>query len=1165
VFPVLLHPDLYYRLRRSDRGERTRVWKTLLRLREGHWGGGTRVKRLRGVGRPVYEARTDSGDRLLFTVVRSADAEQPDRLRSHLQVWDLVEHDDAERVARRNRAPEAEFLELEPLEGFEITEPPPHPDALFADLAGDSNASTDPPDPNDPNAAAEPLLHFLLPPEGFAARAGEEVSGGIRWFLLEPALLAGEEEFQRMLDGGGDELELKLYREQYEILSAPGPVLLAGSAGSGKTTIAVHRLVAGAREAEPPSALYLSYSAPLVERARGLYRDLALARGLDPDRRPPQFFTFGDLYRSLIPRDLREHQTRPMTEALFRNWFRRQRGTSARSRATGKLDPALVWEELRSILKGACLAPSQPMLGEEAYFELGKKRAPLFIDERPEIYRIAQRYQELLAEEGRSDRIDLCRRALNELRRGKPRLWDVVICDEVQDLTELEVAFVLSLSRRPDLGGVLLTGDTQQIVNPSGFRWAEVRRLAGKTAHSKTAPAVLRLRRNLRSVRPLVDFANTLLLLRREVFGRTEEDEPEEAAIEGPLPIEISATEEEALAAIRGFGPRCAVLTLDDEEAERLRRLLDTTRVFHVREAKGLEFDTVVLWKLLTPDHDLAERFARMSAQSPQSPQQDTARFEKEARFKRLLQHLYVGVTRARRHLAVYEGPEPHPFWAGERFRGRLERDTVEGLAHLFQATASPDTWEAEGDFFLARGHFRQAAECYRRAARSEKETAALARADEEREDWAAALERWTRLDVPARQAPLLERLGRLSEALPLYRQAGMEREARSCELRLLERTREWAAAAAGWEEEGSFADAARCWGRAGDERRALLAGARGAEVEGRWSQAGEAWLELSDYDAAVRCFRAAGEPERAALALARRHEAEGGWARAAAAYRLAGKAPASLRCRARAHEATGRFDRAARAWERLGDTARALDLYARAGRWADVARLEGTVPEAEQRLLPHLRELVEAGDWRTAGPLTHARMEVLRPRLPDVPWFVFDEEQRLVWGEFCSLEMLQQSSEALRAEEDGAWSRASRCWGRAGNRERAAAALRRRIERVGHPLRRARAWVAVGDLDRALECLQTASGPAEAPEALLAVEAWRAEIGERWQEAADLWRSLGRERDESRCLARAARQDGDWTRAAHHHRMAGQERLATTAEKRARHPLPAASPRRET
>jgi len=224
------------------------------------------------------------------------------------------------------------------------------------------------------------------------------------------------------------------------------------------------------------------------------------------------------------------------------------------------------------------------------------------------------------------------------------------------------------------------------------------------------------------------------------------------------------------------------------------------------------------------------------------------------------------------------------------------------------------------------------------------------------------------------------------------------------------------------------------------------------------------------------------------------------------------------------------------------------------------VARLEGVVPEEQQRLLPHLRGLVANNDWKTSGQLIRTRMEVLRPRLPDVPWFVFDEEQRSVWQEFCCLEMLQQSCEALRAEEDGAWSRASRCWGHAGNRERAAAALRRRIERVSHPVRRARAWVAVGDVDRALECLQAASGPSEAPEALLAVEAWRAETEERWHDAADLWRAIKRERDESRCLARAARQAGDWALAARHHRVAGQERLAATAEKRARlPPLPAA------
>ncbi|HVG11017.1 MAG TPA: hypothetical protein VNM67_25155, partial [Thermoanaerobaculia bacterium] len=423
---MLLHPDLYGRLRECGKIARAAIWKTLSRLREGLWGGGTRVKRLRGVSRPVYEARVDSGDRLLFTMARAPlpplDTE-PERSAVHLQVWDWVEHDDAERVARRNRSPEAEFLELETVEQFEIDEPPPHPGATFAEVGGETS---------------DPLLQYLLPPEELDV-ASEEAA--IKWYLVEPGALADEQEFQRLFDEGGDELELKLSREQYRILASPGPLLVAGSAGSGKTAISVHRLAAA-----PSSALYLSYSPALVEHARRLYSDIAAARGAGAGRKP-DFFTFSDLYRSFA----KEPEILEMTEPLFQEWFRR---------AGRPLDPALVWEELRSILKGACLALDRPMLHEAAYYELGKKRAPLFVDERPEIWRIAQRYQEWLGEEGRYDRIDLCRRAFSEIRQGRGRTWDVVVCDEVQDLTELEVAFVLALSSRPDLSGVLLTGDT---------------------------------------------------------------------------------------------------------------------------------------------------------------------------------------------------------------------------------------------------------------------------------------------------------------------------------------------------------------------------------------------------------------------------------------------------------------------------------------------------------------------------------------------------------------------------------------------------------------------------------------------------------------------------------------------------------------------------------
>jgi tetratricopeptide (TPR) repeat protein len=1030
MFPVLLHPDLYQMLRLTRRPVRARVRKTLLRLRDGHWGGGTRVKRLRGVGRPLYEARTDDGDRLLFTVARSAAGDHPDRLVAHLQVWDLVEHDDVVRVARRNRAPEAEFLELETLEEFEIHEPPPHPGAELDEMP----AETAP-------GGAGVLLHFLLPPESFKPRSTEAINGGVRWYRLDPACLAGEEDFQRLLDGGGEELELKLTREQYEVLRAPGPVLLAGSAGSGKTTIAAHRLLQATREAGG-RALFLSYSGALVERARSLYGDLAAVAALALGHSPelgPDFFSFGDLYRSMVPREYLEHQARPMNETLFREWFRK---------AGRPLDPALVWEELRSILKGACLSPARPMLSAEDYFELGRKRAPLFVELRPEIYRIAERYQEWLAEEGRSDRIDLCRRALAELRRRRGPRYDVVVCDEVQDLTEIEVSFVLALSARPDLAGLLLAGDTQQIVNPSGFRWAEVRRLAARHGHARTAPPLLRLQRNLRSVRPIVELANALLLLRREVFGRGEEDEIEEAAIQGPVPIEIPAAEEEALGAISGFGPRCVVLTLDDEESERLKRRLDTSRVLHVREAKGLEFETVVLWKLLGPDRDLVERFAR-----------GDARLEREARFARLLRHLYVAATRARRHLAIYEGSEAHFFWGQGRFHGLVERQGIESLSHLLRPGATPADWLHEGDYFAERGHFRQAAECFRRAGASDRESESLAHAGEAIGDWRGALDHWTRLGAASREAPLLERLGRLEDAARRYREAGLARDARRCELLQMEGGKAWKEAALGWEELACHADAARCWSQAGDRRRATAAEAREAEAAGDPAGAGAHWLEIAAWQDAARCFRAAGDQGRTALALARHHEAAGEWAAAAACYRRAGERSTAARCRARAHEAAGRLGRAARIWELLGEDERATELLARAEQWLAVARLERV--GGGRLLLSRIGDLLGRGDWRGAAPLIAARLEALRPRLPQVPWFVAGEQERQAWHERGNLLALEHRCAALRAEEEQAWSRAARRWRQAGDSPRAAEALRRRIEGLRDPRRRARARAA--------------------------------------------------------------------------------------------------------
>ena len=172
--------------------------------------------------------------------------------------------------------------------------------------------------------------------------------------------------------------------------------------------------------------------------------------------------------------------------------------------------------------------------------------------------------------------------------------------------------------------------------------------------------------------------------------------------------------------------------------------------------------------------------------------------------------------------------------------------------------TASPAEWEREGDYFLERGHFRQAAECFRRAGRADKEAEALALATEEREDWAGALALWTGLRRADRQAPLLDRLGRLGRGRRPLPRGRQEADARLCELRLLEARKPWKEAAAAWEDLGRHADAARCLGARRMRRNASARlTARAAEEAGDPGKAGEFWMEAGDFEAAARCFRA--------------------------------------------------------------------------------------------------------------------------------------------------------------------------------------------------------------------------------------------------------------------------------------------------------------------
>src|SRR5438093_9588609 len=123
-FQVLLHAPLYGALRSLPGDERSRFRRLVHRLAVGDWGGGTRVKKLRGCPKPVFEARQDAGDRILFTLARSAASDGGARLAPFIQVWDLVHHDRVTaRASRINGSAEAEFLDYEEVESEPVSGP----------------------------------------------------------------------------------------------------------------------------------------------------------------------------------------------------------------------------------------------------------------------------------------------------------------------------------------------------------------------------------------------------------------------------------------------------------------------------------------------------------------------------------------------------------------------------------------------------------------------------------------------------------------------------------------------------------------------------------------------------------------------------------------------------------------------------------------------------------------------------------------------------------------------------------------------------------------------------------------------------------------------------------------------------------------------------------
>ncbi|XP_041100859.1 TPR and ankyrin repeat-containing protein 1-like isoform X2 [Polyodon spathula] len=519
-------------------------------------------------------------------------------------------------------------------------------------------------------------------------------------------------------------------------------------------------------------------------------------------------------------------------------------------------NPALVWKEIKSFLKGSFEAfnSSDGMLTEEEYNKLGKKRAPNFQEDRSEIYRLFRLYQQIKSQRGFFDEEDVLYNLSQRFAKLDEISWSIheLYGDEIQDFTQAELTLLMKVINDPN--AMFLTGDTaQSIMKGVAFRFSDLRSLfyyASKSNTDKKKRFIVRkpkriyqLYQNYRSHSGILYLASGVVDLLQHFFPESFDRLPRDQGLfDGPKPTLLESCSVSDLAILlRGnkrksqpieFGAHQVILVANETAKETIPEELHLALVLTIYEAKGLEFDDVLLYNFFT-DSEAGKEWRVISSFNPsniQKPESGTLAevpleetdipqsrpLEFNADLHKMLngelKQLYTAVTRARVNLWLFDENREKRRPAFEYFIKRRYAQVVRTDENtelddsMFVKTSTQQEWVERGDYFAKNQCWKVAAKCYQKGGAEDKEKLALAHdsvlnvrskktsSKEMQLEYLRLSKIYLECNVPklsmkclknAKEfrlcAQLCERLGKMKDAAVCYRKAGCYRLSAKC------------------------------------------------------------------------------------------------------------------------------------------------------------------------------------------------------------------------------------------------------------------------------------------------------------------------------------------------------------------------------------------------
>ncbi|MCP4283419.1 MAG: AAA family ATPase [Gammaproteobacteria bacterium] len=476
--------------------------------------------------------------------------------------------------------------------------------------------------------------------------------------------------------------------EQSDVYALQPPLIIIGSAGSGKTALTLEKM-----KAAQGDILYVTRSSYLVHNSRELY----YAAGYANEDQQIDFFSFQEYLESIhVPTG------REMSFREFTGWFTRHRVASRLK------DAHQLFEEFRGVITGP--VTDAPYLAREAYLTLGIKLSIYTHEERERVYDLFEKYLAVMEEQGYYDANIISH---HYLTRVEPR-YDFAVVDEVQDLTNIQLQLILKSLRDP--ASFILCGDSNQIVHPNFFSWSKIKsffyRQEGKTPQKDL---IRILNTNYRNSPQVTEVANRVLKIKGARFGSIDKESnflvKSNAHNTGRavlLPDEVGVKTE--LDRKTRHSTRFAVIVMHPEQKQAAKEHFSTPLVFSVQEAKGLEYENILLYNFISDEEQRFREIIRGVTHTDLQQGLNYARTKDKSDksleiYKFHVNALYVAITRAVRNIYLIERTP------GQRLFDLLELPLSQSGLELEAQDSNLDEWRQEAQRLERQGKQEQAEE----------------------------------------------------------------------------------------------------------------------------------------------------------------------------------------------------------------------------------------------------------------------------------------------------------------------------------------------------------------------------------------------------------------------------------------------------------------------